>query len=115
MSYLALVCGHKEFVDLHLSAVNTVLKLIEREAAEARKSGKESMEYEKSGNLCFATILHDTSREQDPQLHVHALLMNFTERLDGKWRALASDISRNHGTMESIMDNQIFFGACVPF
>ena len=110
VSYLALVCEHKEFVDLHLNAVKTVLKLIEREAAEARKSGKEGMEYEKSGNLCFATILHDTSREQDPQLHVHALLMNFTERLDGKWRALASDISRNHGTMEWIMDNQIFLG-----
>lgn len=110
LSYLALVSGHKEFVDLHLNAVNTVLKLIEREAAEARKQSKEGMEYEKTGNLCFATILHDTSREQDPQLHVHALLMNFTERLDGKWRALASDITRNHGTMEWIMDNQIFLG-----
>jgi conjugative transfer relaxase protein TraI len=110
VSYLALVCEHKEFVDLHLNAVKTVLKLIERQAAEARKSGKEGMEYEKTGNLCFATILHDTSREQDPQLHVHALLMNFTERLDGNWRALASDISRNHGTMEWIMDNQIFLG-----
>ncbi|HAU1484343.1 TPA: conjugative transfer relaxase/helicase TraI [Legionella pneumophila] len=110
VSYLGLVCGHKEFIDLHLNAVKTVLKLIEKEAAEARKSGKEGMEYEKTGNLCFATILHDTSREQDPQLHVHALLMNFTERLDGKWRALASDISRNHGTMEWIMDNQILLG-----
>ncbi|WP_061449580.1 conjugative transfer relaxase/helicase TraI, partial [Legionella pneumophila] len=110
VSYLGLVCGHKEFIDLHLNAVKTVLKLIEKEAAEARKSGKEGMEYEKTGNLCFATILHDTSRELDPQLHVHALLMNFTERLDGKWRALASDISRNHGTMEWIMDNQIFLG-----
>lgn len=110
VSYLALVCGHKEFIDLHTNAVKTVLKLIEREAAEARKMGKEGMEYEKTGNLCFATILHDTSRDQDPQLHIHALLMNFTERLDGKWRALASDITRNHGTMEWIMNNQIFLG-----
>lgn len=108
VSYLALVCEHKEFVDLHLNAVKTVLKLIEK-AAEARKSGKEGMEYEKTGNLCFATILHDTE-SKILQLHVHALLMNFTERLDGKWRALASDISRNHGTMEWIMDNQIFLG-----
>ncbi|HHF0528707.1 TPA: conjugative transfer relaxase/helicase TraI [Legionella anisa] len=110
VSYLALVCRHKEFIDLHLNAVKTVLKFIEKEAASARKSGKEGVEYEKTGNLCFATILHDTSRECDPQLHVHALLMNFTERLDGKWRALASSISRNHGTMEWIMDNQILLG-----
>lgn len=110
VSYLALVCGHKEFSELHLNAVKTVLKLIEKEAAQARKSGKEGMEYEKTGNLCFAAILHENSREDDPQLHVHALMMNFTERLDGKWRALASDLSRNHGTMEWVMDNQIFLG-----
>ncbi|MFT4058948.1 MAG: conjugative transfer relaxase/helicase TraI [Legionella sp.] len=110
VSYLGLVAGHKEFVDLHLNAVKTVLKVIEKEASEARKSGKSGVEYEKTGNLCFATILHDTSRELDPQLHVHALLMNFTERLDGKWRALASDLSRNHGTMEWIMNNQILLG-----
>lgn len=110
VSYLGLVCEHQEFIDLHLNAVKTALKLIEKEAASARKSGKEGREYEKTGNLCFATILHDTSREQDPQLHVHALLMNATQRLDGKWRALASSINRNHGTMEWIMDNQILLG-----
>ncbi|KTD70361.1 putative conjugative transfer protein TraI [Legionella santicrucis] len=110
VSYLALVSGHNEFIELHLNAVKTVLKFIEKEAASARKSGKEGVAYEKTGNLCFATILHDTSRECDPQLHVHALLMNVTERLDGNWRALASDISRNHGTMEWIMDNQILLG-----
>ncbi|WP_230849021.1 conjugative transfer relaxase/helicase TraI [Legionella saoudiensis] len=110
VSYLGLVAGHKEFIDLHLNAVKTVLKVIEKEAAQARKTGKSGVEYEHTGNLCFATILHDTSRELDPQLHVHALMMNFTERLDGKWRALASDISRNHGTMEWIMNNQILLG-----
>lgn len=110
VSWLALVGGHQEFIDLHINAVKKVLNLIEKEAAEARKSGKDGIEYEKTGNLCFATILHDTSREQDPQLHIHALLMNATERLDGKWRALASDITRNHGTMEWIMNNQIFLG-----
>ena len=110
VSYMALVAGHKEFITLHQQAVQKVLGIIETHAAEARKSGKDGVEYEKTGNLCFATILHDTSREQDPHLHVHALMMNLTERLDGKWRALASDISRNHGTMEWVMNNQIFLG-----
>ena len=110
VSYLALVSGHKEFIEAHQNAVKKVLTIIEKEAAGARKSGKDGIEYEKTGNLCFAAILHDTSREQDPQLHIHALLMNMTERLDGKWRALASDLSRHHGTMEWIMDNQIFLG-----
>ena len=110
VSYLALVAGEKEFIYLHQRAVQKVLGLIEQHAAEARKSGKDGVEYEKTGNLCFASILHDTSREQDPHMHSHALMMNLTERCDGKWRALASDLSRNHGTMEWVMDHQIFLG-----
>lgn len=110
VSYLALVGGHKELIEMHNQAVSKVLVTIEQHAAEARKQGKTGMEYEKTDNLSFATINHDTSRERDPHLHTHALLMNLTERSDGKWRALASDISRNHGTMEWVMDNKIFLG-----
>jgi len=110
VSYMALVAGHKDFITLHQQAVQKVLGIIETHAAEARKSGKDGVEYEKTGNLCIATILHGTSREHDPHLHIHAQMMNLTERLDGQWRALASDISRNHGTMEWVMNNQIFLG-----
>ena len=110
VSYLALVAGDKDFIDIHQRAVQKVLQIIEKEAAQARKMGQTGVEYEKTGNLAFATILHDTSREQDPLLHTHALMMNLTERLDGKWRALASDIRKNHGTMEWIMANQIYLG-----
>lgn len=110
VSYLALVAGDKDFIDIHQRAVQKVLQIIEKEAAQARKMGLSGVEYEKTGNLAFATILHDTSREQDPMLHTHALMMNLTERLDGKWRALASDIRKEHGTMEWIMANQIYLG-----
>lgn len=111
VSYLALVSGEKDFIDMHQRAVQKVLQIIEKEAAEARKMGLSGeVEYEKTMNLAFATILHDTSRDQDPFLHTHALMMNLTERLDGQWRSLASDIINNHGTMEWIMANQIFLG-----
>ena len=110
VSYLALVGGHKELIDIHNQAVSKALVTIGQHAAEARKQGKTGMEYERTDNLSFATINHDTSRERDPHLHTHALLMNLTERSDGKWRSLASDISRNHGTMEWVMDNKIFLG-----
>ena len=96
VSYLALVTGDKDFIDIHQRAVQKVLQIIEKEAAQARKMGLSGVEYEKTGNLAFATILHDTSREQDPLLHTHALMMNLTERLDGKWRALSSPIRKNH-------------------
>ena len=111
LSYLAVVCGHKEFTEMHNRAVSKVLGIIEKEGAEARSVGIDGEAvYEKTGNLCFATVLHDTSRELDPELHTHALLMNVTQRLDEKWRALASDPSKKNGTMEWVMANQIFLG-----
>ena len=107
-SYLALVCGKREFIEIHNKAVKTVLNLIQEHAAEARKTINGDLTFEKTKNLSFATINHDTSRDLDPFLHTHALLMNLTQRLDGEWRALASDISQNHGTMEWISKNKIF-------
>ena len=39
-------------------------------------------------DLMGATFVHGTSRENDPQLHVHCTIFNFTRtREDGKWRA----------------------------
>ena len=110
MSYLALVGDEKALIDLHKRAVAKALSVAESMAAEARLVKSGSMQYEKTGNLTFATIIHDTSRELDPNLHIHALLMNATECSDGKWRALASDMTRKHGTMEWIMNNKIFLG-----
>jgi len=110
MSYLALVGGEKELIELQKRAVAKALSVAESMAAEARLVKSGSMQFEKTGNLTFATIMHDTSRELDPNMHTHALMMNATECSDGKWRALASDMTRNHGTMEWIMNNKIFLG-----
>ena len=39
-------------------------------------------------DLMGATFVHGTSRENDPQLHVHCTIFNFARtREDGKWRA----------------------------
>ncbi|HKY19639.1 MAG TPA: MobF family relaxase, partial [Vicinamibacterales bacterium] len=45
---------------------------------------------ELTGALVVAMFQHDTSRAQDPQLHTHALVLNATQREDGKWRSLHS-------------------------
>jgi hypothetical protein len=46
---------------------------------------------EDTGNLVVAKFRHETSRERDPQLHTHALVLNLTRRSDGAWRALRND------------------------
>jgi conjugative relaxase-like TrwC/TraI family protein len=39
-------------------------------------------------DLTFALFLHGSSRERDPQLHVHSILMNFAQREDGSYGAI---------------------------
>ena len=41
-----------------------------------------------TGNLIARTVLHDTSRAADPNLHTHCLLINATQTVDGRWRAM---------------------------
>lgn len=38
-------------------------------------------------NLTVAMWHHDTSRELDPHLHTHCILMNFTQLPDGRWQS----------------------------
>ena len=68
-------------------------------------------------NIVAALVQHNVSRELDPQLHTHCVIMNATERPDGKWRALArQDIKRgihseSNGFLERVYTNQRYFGA----
>lgn len=64
--------------------------MIEHDLAETRMTVKGETSYCKTGNLCAAFYLHDLSRAGDPQLHIHMVVMNMTERSDGKWRSLSS-------------------------
>lgn len=40
-----------------------------------------------AGNLLAAGFTHVTSRDMDPQIHVHCFLFNLVRSLEGKWLA----------------------------
>lgn len=42
-------------------------------------------------NLTIGLFQHDTNRNQEPNLHFHAVVANVTQGSDGKWRALRND------------------------
>lgn len=65
----------------HYEAVKAALSYIEQEVAYTRR-GKGGEKEEKVG-LVVATFEHGTSREMDPQLHTHALILNLGIREDG--------------------------------
>ncbi len=46
---------------------------------------------EKTGNMVAATFLHDVNRNNEPQLHVHAVIANATKASDGKWNTVHND------------------------
>lgn len=90
VSVLAEITGSRELFKAHNDAVKEAVKWLEEEAATIRRPGWLGRKTEQTGNLVVALFQHDTSREQDPQLHTHALVMNATQRDDGRWRSLHS-------------------------
>ncbi|EIT7550872.1 relaxase domain-containing protein [Escherichia coli] len=62
-----------------------------------------------TGNLVMALFNHDTSRDQEPQLHTHAVVANVTQH-NGEWKTLSSDKVGKTGFIENVYANQIAFG-----
>ena len=89
----------------HNRAVERACKEIEENFTYTRKLVNEELSTEREKNALIARINHYESRECEPQLHSHLVLMNLTHGDDGKWR------SRENS---KIYQNQNVFGATVP-
>ena len=90
VSIAALVNGDREILRAHDEAVKATLKAMESKAIARQKIKGKSFRLN-TGNLAVATFRHDLSRTQDPQLHTHSVIMNLTQRDDGRWVALTND------------------------
>lgn len=97
------------FLEAHKEAVKTAMIEVEK-MVSARTTVDGVTSYEPTKNMIAALCTHFVSRAGDPQVHTHALVANATQRQDGQWRALSSDISRKDGFIEKVMDNATFFG-----
>ena len=90
VSLQALIGADPAIVRAHDLAVERAIAVAE-ERAQARKKWHGKSHVENTRNLVVAKFRHETSREGDPQLHTHALVLNLTLRRDGEWRALHND------------------------
>ena len=92
VSLTALVGGDTCIEVAHRIAVGKTLALIEERYAQTRITNNKHVVEVKTGNLVVAQFDHIESRELDPHLHTHALVMNLTQAESGKWYANDNDL-----------------------
>ena len=93
VSVMALVGGDDRIVEAHDKAVTATLGWIEANAVETRMRDPATGAMVRTGDqkMVAATFRHDTSRNLDPQLHIHAVVANMVHGGDGKWRTMVDD------------------------
>ena len=83
----------RAITDALLSSARAAVARVER--ALYVRTGPQGTEYRDAAGSVAAVFLQHTSREGDPQLHVHIAVMNLAQRgdqADARWRTL-------HGAM----------------
>lgn len=82
VSIMALVEGDERIVAAHEKAVGAALDYLEEHATLRRRDEGEVV-HETTGRLIVARFTEHASRELDPHLHTHAVVMNMTNREAG--------------------------------
>ncbi|EIY5107323.1 conjugative relaxase, partial [Klebsiella quasipneumoniae] len=108
VSVMAMLGGDKRLIDAHNQAVTEAVRQLETLAATRVMTDGKS-ETVLTGNLMVAKFNHDTNRNQEPQIHTHAVVINATQNGD-KWQSLGTDKIGKTGFIENVYANQIAFG-----
>lgn len=90
VSVAAYIYGDDRLIAAHDEAVREALAFVEREVAATRIREGGEIRTEATGNLVAAIYRHDVSREGEPDIHTHGVVMNVTQSADGQWRSLES-------------------------
>lgn len=108
VSIQALVGGDERLVAAHDKAVREALAEAENHAAtRVRMNG--ANEDRATANWIVAAYRHDTSRELDPQPHMHAVAANLTyDGVEGRWKALqASGLYERRAYLTEVYRNAL--------
>ncbi|HGJ5879758.1 MAG TPA: MobF family relaxase, partial [Arsenophonus nasoniae] len=108
ISIMALVAGDKQLLEAHNKAVEVALSQAEK-FASARTMSEGQKQTVLTDNLIAVLFNHYTSRDVDPQLHTHSVVINATQHNE-KWQALASDTVGKTGFSEMVLANKIALG-----
>jgi len=92
LSVTALIGGDERLIEAHNQAVEEVLQIMWQRYAKTRivLDGK-VQEVIRTGNMVIAKHDHFESRELDPHIHSHCLVMNITQAPNGEWYSHLND------------------------
>ena len=88
VSIAGLILDDKRVIQAHKDAVDKTLDYIEKHYTNVRVKENNQVRSEYTGNLLAAKFQHVSSRELDPQIHTHCLVLNMTINEDRKVRAM---------------------------
>ncbi len=91
VSIAALVQQDELVLKAHHQAVDKALLVLEDRYAQTRISTEAGRTKVTTGNIAAAVFTHSTSREAEPQLHSHCVVMNATQLPDGRWFSLSNE------------------------
>ncbi len=107
VSIKALVEGRKELEKAHQQAVLRTLKIIERDYATTRVTKNRRVAVVNTNNLVVGQFHHDTSRELDPHLHTHCVILNMTHH-NNRWYSFRNDdIHANKKLLGMVYQNEL--------
>ena len=79
--------GDKRLLEAHNRAVKDTFDMMEGRCAYTRTSQGGKADLGKVSGMTAAFFLHNTNRDQKPQIHTHWVVMNAVQRDDGQWRS----------------------------
>jgi len=108
VSIAALVQQDDRVMEAHHQAVSKALSVLEERYAQTRISTPEGRQKVGTGNIAAAVFTHSTSREAEPQLHSHCVVMNATQLPDGRWFSLSNEAAiANQKLLGQIYQNEL--------
>jgi conjugative relaxase-like TrwC/TraI family protein len=111
VSLMALVGGDSRLIAAHHQALKETIQLMERRYAITRVTQNNGRHRVNTGNLVVAQFDYIESRDLDPHLHTHCLVMNTTQTNDGQWMSLVnSEIFANKKFLGMAYQNYLAAG-----
>jgi conjugative relaxase-like TrwC/TraI family protein len=110
VSIAALVQQDERVVVAHHQAMAKALSVLEERYAQTRISTETGRQRLTTQNLVTAVFTHGTSREVEPQLHSHCVVMNATQLEDGRWFSFSNeDAIANKKLLGQIYQNELAY------